>query len=133
MKQFLLIATMLLTFGTVSAQIGEVKQDGDIAKIYNDQGRYTNSIPLTSPWGNGKARLSGYNSKYIVITDGDIAKIYDAQGRFTKRYISLGKAYVKNVSATAILVKDGNITKYYDFNGRYTNKYTTDESDLRFF
>jgi|688.fasta_scaffold990925_2 hypothetical protein len=122
MKKFFLMATIMLSFGAVSAQIAEVKQDGNIAKIYNDQGRYTNSyISLCS-----KCELTGYNSKYIVITDGNIAKIYNDQGRYTNSYISLcSNCYVKNVSATAILVKDGNITKYYDFNGRYTNKYTS--------
>lgn len=122
MKKLLLMTTMLLTFGAVSAQIAEVKQDGSLAKIYNDQGSYTGSyISLCS-----SCELTGYNSKYIVVTDGSLAKIYDSKGSYTGSYISLcSSCYVKNVAASAILVKDGSLTKYYDFKGSYTGKYTS--------
>lgn len=121
MKQFFLLATMLLTFGAVNAQIAEVKQEGSYAKIYNDQGSYTgNYIRLISG-----AEVSGYNSKYIVVTEGSYAKIYDSDGSYTGNYIRLSSdSYVKNVSATAILIKEGSYTKYYDFKGSYTGNYT---------
>lgn len=122
MKYLLLMATMLLMFVAANAQIAEVKIDGQFAKIYNDQGKYTGKyIGLSRDM-----EVSGYNSKYIVILDGVFAKIYDDLGKYTGKYIGLSRdMYVKNVSATAILIKDGVFTKYYDFNGKYTGKYTS--------
>jgi hypothetical protein len=69
--------------------------------------------------------VSGYNSKYIVISDGKIARIYDDQGKYTGKNISLSSSMsVKNVAATAILISDGVLTRYYDFDGKYTGKNT---------
>ncbi len=125
MKKLLLIATMLLTYGALNAQIAEVKQEGSYARIYNDQGSYTgNSIGL----GSG-ALVSGYNTKYIVVTEGSYARIYDSKGSYTGNSISLGSGsgnYVKNVSANAILIKEGSYTRYYDFKGSYTGNSTSD-------
>ena len=121
MKQLLLMATMVLMFGAANAQIAEVKQENSRAKIYNDQGSYTGKyIDLSS-----SANVSGYNSKFIVITEGSRSKIYDSNGSFIGKYIDLSSgSYVKNVSATAILIQEGSRTKYFDFNGTYTGKYT---------
>ncbi len=123
MKQFLLIATMLLTFGAVNAQIAEVKIEGSYAKIYNDEGRYSgNSIYI----GSGNS-LEGYNSRYIVVKEGSYAKIYDSKGSYTGNSIYIGSGnYVKNVSGSAILVKEGSYVKYYDFKGSYTGNSTYD-------
>lgn len=108
---------------SANAQIAEVKVQGNTARIYDDNGRYTNyyvSIP-------SHGELLGYNANYIVVRDGHLAKIYDAKGHYTNHYVSLcSTCIVKNVSANAILVKEGRLVKYYDFNGRYTNKYTND-------
>jgi len=119
MKKLFLMATMLLMFGAVNAQIGDVKVDGSSAKIYDDKGKYTyKSISLCS-----NCELSGFNSNYIVITDGSSAKIYDSQGKFTYKSISLcSNCSVKNVTPSGILIKDGSKTKIYDFEGKYTYK-----------
>jgi len=122
MKQFFLMAAMMLTYGSLNAQIGEVKVDGSAAKIYDDKGNYTGQYASLC----SKCELAGYNSKYIVIIDGSAAKIYDSKGSYTGQYASLcSNCYVKNVSASAILIKDGSVTKYYDFKGSYTGNYTS--------
>ena len=121
MKQFLLIATVLLTFGAAKAQIGEVKVKNGYAMIYDEDGKFSQkSISL------GKNdELSGYNSKYIVITKNSYAMIYDHTGRFTQKSISLsGDAYVKSVTNTSILIVKNGYTMYYDFEGKYTQKST---------
>ncbi len=79
MKQFLLIATMLLTFGAVNAQIAEVKIEGSYAKIYNDEGRYSgNSIYIGS--GNYVKNVSG---SAILVKEGSYVKYYDFKGSYT--------------------------------------------------
>ena len=123
MKRFLLMATMLLIYGAVNAQIGEVKVSGNQAKIYDESGNNTNRYVSL----NSNSELVGYNSKFIVIVEGNQAKIIDSKGNFTYKYVSIcSNCSVKKVTTSAILVKDGNMTKYYDFEGNYTNKYTTD-------
>lgn len=121
-KIFLFIFSLSIHMST-EAQIAEVKVQGNTARIYDDNGRYTNhyvSIP-------SHGELLGYNAHFIVVREANTARIYDAKGRYTNKYISLcSSCTVKNVSATAILVKEGRTVRYYDFEGRYTNKYTTD-------
>ena len=121
MKQILLIALIMLTFGAAKAQIGEVKVKNGYAMIYDEDGKFTQkSISL------GKNdELNGYNGKYIVITKNGYAMIYDNTGRFTQKSISLsGDAYVKNVTNSAILIAKNGYTMYYDFDGKFTQKST---------
>ena len=121
-KQLLTLLFTCITY-TMSAQIGEVKIDGPYAKIYDENGRYTNRVVHL---GSTKI-LAGYNSQYIVVVDRAYAKIYDATGKDLNKSFLLGdNKYIKHVSGSAILVKDGNYVKYYDFDGRYTNKSTLD-------
>lgn len=123
MNKLFVVATMLLTFGTVNAQIGEVKVSGNQAKIYDENGINTNRYVSL----NSNSELVGYNSKFIVIIEGNQAKIFDSKGNFTYKYVPIcSNCVVKKVTSSAILVKQGNMTKYYDFEGNYTNKYTTD-------
>ncbi|MFN4914172.1 MAG: hypothetical protein ACK5FT_02530 [Sphingomonadales bacterium] len=123
MKKLFLLSFFLIAAYAMHAQIGEVKVDGAYAKIYDENGRYTNRVVHL---GSTKT-LAGYNSQYIVVVDRAYAKIYDATGKDLNKSILLGdNKYIKHISGSAILVKDGNYVKYYDFDGRYTNKATLD-------
>jgi len=122
MKNLWIILFMFLSFVSASAQIGEIKKDGSLLRIYNENGVNTGMYVYL----NSGAELSGYNSKYIVVTDGNLARIYDSTGSNTNNYVYLNAGcYVKNVTPTAILVKEGSITRYYDFRGNYL-QYTND-------
>lgn len=123
MKKQFLLSFFLITAYAMNAQIGEVKVDGAYAKIYDENGRYTNRVVHL---GSTKT-LAGYNSQYIVVVDRTYARIFDATGKDLNKSILLGdNKYIKHVSGSAILVKEGNYVKYYDFDGRYTNKSTLD-------
>ena len=123
MKRLFLFSFLLSITYTMSAQIGEVKVEGPYAKIYDENGRYTNRVVHL---GSNKT-LAGYNSQYIVVVDRAYARIFDATGKDLNKSILLGdNKYIKHVSGSAILVKEGNYVKYYDFDGRYTNKSTLD-------
>jgi hypothetical protein len=79
MKKLFLMATMLLMFGAVNAQIGDVKVDGSSAKIYDDKGKNTyKSISLCSNCSVKNVTPSG-----ILIKDGSTTKIYDFNGKYT--------------------------------------------------
>ena len=108
-----------MIFGYVDAQIADVKIEGNRAKVYNENAKFTGYFVNLC----AKCELSGYNNKYIVVTNGNRAKIYDSKGRFTGYFVNLHSgAYVKNVTASAILIVEGGRTKFYDFKGRYTGK-----------
>ena len=117
------MVSMLLTFGAVNAQIGEIKIKGSTAYIYNDQGRYSgHSISLS-----GGREIVGNNSNYAVVKDGSTAYIYNDEGRYSGHSISLRSGRtIKNVTGSNILIKDGNTVYYYDFKGKYTGNSTRD-------
>lgn len=123
MKKFLLVAIMMLIYGAVNAQIGEIKNQGSTAYIYNEQASYSGySISLS-----GGREILGYNSKYAVVQDGSVAYIYDSKGSYTGYSISLSSGRrIKNVTVSNILVKDGSTVYYYDFKGSYTGNSTSD-------
>lgn len=107
---------MTLLFGSASEQIGEIKKDGNLLRIYDEKG---NNTGLYVHLNNG-AELSGYNSAYIIVTDGNLARIYDSRGNNSGNYIHLNPGWVvKNVNPSAILVKDGATTRFYDFRGNF--------------
>ncbi len=103
-------------------QIGEVKVDGTNVKIYDDSGNDTGQrLTLCND-----CELSGYNSKYIVITDGTNVKIYDGYTDTGQRITLNNNGFIKKVTSSAILIKEGSTIKYYDFNGNDTGKRTND-------
>lgn len=123
MKIFLIIANLVFAIVAVHAQIGEVKKDGNLLRIFDEKGNNTGSyVSLCS-----NCELNGYNSEYIVVTDGNLARIYNDRGNNTGSYVNLCKGcYVKNVTKSAILVKEGNLVRYYNFQGNYMY-YTYDQ------
>jgi hypothetical protein len=122
MRVIFCLMAIALTFGTINAQIGEVKVDGTNVKIYDDNGNDTGKRLTLC----GGCELSGYNSRYIVITDGTNVKIYEGDTDTGKRITLNNNGYIKKVTSSAILVKEGNTVKYYDFRGDDTGKRTDD-------
>jgi len=122
MKRTNFTLILILSVMTSFAQIGEIKKDGNLLRIYDERGINTGNYVALS---HG-SELSGYNSEYIVVTEGNLARIYNERGNNTGHYVNLCQGcYVKNVTRSAILVKEGNLVRYYDFTGNYL-RYTTD-------
>lgn len=116
MKTTLILIIMTLGFSSSFAQIGDLKKDGNLLRIFDEKGINTGLYVYL----NNGAELSGYNSKYIIVTDGNLARIYDSRGNNTGNYVYLNSGwFVKNVTPAAILVKDGTTTRFYDFRGNY--------------
>ena len=114
MKQFILMAIMLLTFEAVNAQIGDCSVKGSRVEIYDADGRYKTYFNLSSG-----AELSGFSSTIIAVTKGSRVEIYDADGRY-KTYFNLSSGgFVKNVVGNNIMVKKGHRIETYDEDGRY--------------
>ena len=114
MKKLFLMEIMLLMFGAANAQIADVKTDNGAARIYHD-GDHNPSYSLVI---DRDCQLSGFNSKYVIITCPGVVRIYQDKEWNASYSISLDAGnYVKNVTPTAILIKSPGSTRYYDFKG----------------
>ncbi len=116
MKQIIIIAAMLLTFSAVKAQIADVKEDNGAARVYHEGDNY----PSYSLSIDRNCSLSGFNTKYVVITCPGSVRIYKDKDYNCSYTISLdANCYVKNVTSSAILIKAPGSTRYYDFQGNF--------------
>lgn len=116
MKHLFLLATIFLTFSAVNAQIADVKIESGAARVYHEGDNYP-SYSLTL---DRDCEVSGFNTKYVVITCNSSVRIYKDKEYSCSYTISLdADCYVKNVTATAILIKAPGATIYYDFQGSF--------------
>jgi len=125
MKSVIFTITFIFALSIANAQIAEIKQVGNYAKIYNEKGHFTGK----SVYISNNSALVGYNNKFIVVKTGNYLKIYNEKGTYTGHSIYLPTgAYVKNVGSTTILIKQGHYVKYYDFEGKFTGRSTYDNN-----
>ena len=116
MKKLFILLTILFVPQLLTAQIGDVRQDGRTLHIYNDDLKYTyKTVSLCR-----SCELVGFNSKYIVISEPRIkATIFDHNGKYTQWFINYTRStYVKNITNTSIIMSDGTTTwakKFSDF------------------
>lgn len=114
MKYLFLFATLILTFSAVNAQIADVKVEAGAVRVYHEGDNYP-SYSLTL---DRDCEVSGFNTKYVVITCNSSVRIYKDKEYNCRYTISLdANCYVKNVTASAILIKTPGATRYYDFKG----------------
>lgn len=118
MKTIILIATMLLTFSAVNAQISEVKLKSGYYYIYDSGGNNIGSIDSKG----GKYNLLGYNSKYVVIKKSGYAYVHDSSGNIGCNNcgsidLKGGKNEIVGVNESEILVKTSGYTYKYGFDG----------------
>lgn len=112
-----MIATMLLTCSALSAQIADAKVESGAVRVYHEGENY----PSYSLSLDRNCELSGFNTKYIVITCNNFSvRIYKDNEYNSSYSIALNKgSYVKNVTSSSILIQDPGVTRYYDFNGKF--------------
>ena len=77
MKKLFLMATMLLMFGAVNAQIGDCSVKGSRVEIYDADGRYKAYFALSS--GTFVKNVAGSN---IMVKNGSRIETYDKDGRY---------------------------------------------------
>lgn len=116
MKRILIIAAVILIFGSVNAQIADVKAEKGVVKVYHEGDNY----PSYSLSIDRDCELSGFNSKYVVITCPGSVRIYKDKDYSCSNTIPLDAGfYVKNVTSSAVLIKSPGSTRYYDFKGNF--------------
>jgi hypothetical protein len=112
MKQVILIATFLLFFVNVKAQIGDVQQKGNIIISYEgskEVGRFSIS---------SSDELLGFSSTIIVVKKSSIIISYDARGKEKGRFSIFSKDKFKNVNGNTIYIIKGKMLIAYEVNGK---------------
>ena len=112
MKRFFLMLTMLLMFGAVNAQIGDVQQKGSHLYCYDGQ-REIGRIYLSS-----SDVFLGFSSAIVVIKKGNHICSCDAKGRELGRFYLSSTDQFRSVIGSNINIKKGRTIVTYDVNGR---------------
>lgn len=112
MKTIILIATMLLTFGAVNAQIGDVQQKGTTLYSY-DGNREVGRIHISS-----SDVFLGFSSTIVVVQKGTTIYSFDANGREKGRLHISSSDQFRSVNGNNITIKKGSTVYTYDVNGR---------------
>jgi len=112
MKQIILIATFILMFINVNAQIGDVQQKGNIIISYDgnkEVGRF---------YINSSDEMLGFSSTIIVVKKSSIIISYDAKGKEKGRFYINSSDKFKNVNGNTIYIIKGRILIAYEVNGK---------------
>jgi hypothetical protein len=112
MKKLLLMATMLLLFGAVSAQIGDVQQKGNWLHSY-DGNREVGRFAIGS-----SDQFLGFSSSIVVVRKGNWIYSYDQKGKELGRFGIGSSDQFRSVNGNNINIKKGNWVHTYDVNGR---------------
>ena len=112
MKKLFLMATMLLMFGAVNAQIGDVQQKGNWLLSYDgnkEVGRF--SIGSSD-------EFLGFSSTIVVVKKGNWVLSYDAKGKEMGRFSIGSSDQFRSVNGNNINIKKGNWLLTYDVKGK---------------
>ena len=115
---FLLLAAILLTVFTASAQIGNIKASSTFIEVYDYSGKRISTKAIQSSY---ETYLGSTSSFYCVMSKsgGNYLYIYDALGKRTG-LISLNNGNTfANISGNTINIKSGSSILMYDSTGKY--------------
>lgn len=111
MKKFFLMATMLLTFGAVNAQIGDVQQKGSWLHSYdgnNEIGHFSISSSDV---------FLGFSSTIVVVQKGSWIHSYDAKGNELGHFSINSSDQFRSVIGNNINIVKGSWLHTYDVKG----------------
>ena len=109
MKHFLFMATMLLAFGAVNAQIADVTKKGDYLYVYDENGKKLSSMYLRT------YDVTGITSSFFIVKKRDYAYVYD----YTCKKISsmyIGDYVIRGAAGNSFTIKKGDYIYTYDKN-----------------
>ena len=112
MKKLLLMATMLLLFGAVSAQIGDVQQKGNWLHSF-DGNREIGRFAIGS-----SDQFLGFSTSIVVVKKGNWIHSYDQKGKELGRFAIGSSDQFRSVIGNNIIIKKGNWAHTYDVSGR---------------
>jgi hypothetical protein len=111
MKKFLLMATMLLSFGAVKAQISDVQQKGSYLYVYGE-----NNKELSSMYFSSSDEYLGMGSSFFVVRKGSYIYTYDYYSKeIASMYFSSSDKF-KSAGGNSFNIKKGSYIYTYDKN-----------------
>jgi hypothetical protein len=111
MKKLFLMATMLLMFGMVNAQISDVQQSGQYIKVFGESGNKISEMQMTSDM-----ELLGFGNSFFVVNHGSYIETYNQNSKkITEKQFS-SDCYFKSASGNSINFKHGTYIETYDKN-----------------
>ena len=111
MKQFLLMATMLLTFGAAKAQISDVQHKGNRLYVYGENNNQLSFLDL-----RGSDEFLGMGSSFYVVKQGNRFYTYDEKSKQIAFLDIRETDSFKSASGNSFNVKKGNRIYTYDKN-----------------
>lgn len=111
MKQFLLMATMLLALGVAKAQISDVQQKGNYLNIYNDKNQKICDMYIDV----SREEFMGFGNSFYVVQSDNYLKVYDSNcKKISDMYIDKSRQSFKSASGNSFNIKSGSYIVTYD-------------------
>ena len=109
MKNLILLATILLTFGAVNAQISDVQQKGNWLHVYGENNKELSHISI-----NSSDEYLGMGSSFFVVQKGSYIYTYDSKSNQIA-YMSINSSdKFKNAGGNSFNIKKGSYIYTYD-------------------
>jgi hypothetical protein len=111
MKKLLLMATMLLSFGAVKAQISDVQQKGSLLYVYDENNKKLSVLSIGS-----SDEYLGMGSSFFVVQKGSLIYTYDYNSEKIA-VLSIGSSdKFKSAGGNSFNIKKGSLIYTYDKN-----------------
>ena len=111
MKKFLLMATMLLSFGAINAQISDVQQKGNWLHVYGENNKELSHISI-----NSSDEYLGMGSSFFVVKKGNWIHTYDYNSKEIS-HMSINRSdKFKSAGGSSFNIQKGNWIHTYDKN-----------------
>ena len=111
MKKLLLMATILLSFGSVKAQISDVQQKGSFLYVYGENNKRLSYLSISS-----SDEYLGMGSSFFVVKKGSFIHTYDYNSKQIA-YMSISSSdKFKSAGGNSFNIKKGSFIFTYDKN-----------------
>ena len=111
MKNLILLATILLTFGAVNAQISDVQQKGNYLHVYGENNKQLSFMNIGS-----SDEYLGMGSSFFVVKKGSYIHTYDYNSNQIA-FMNIGSSdKFKSAGGNSFNIKKGGYIHTYDKN-----------------
>jgi hypothetical protein len=111
MKKFFLMATMLLIFGAVKAQISDVQQKGSYLYVYGENNKQLSFMNISS-----SDEYLGMGSSFFVVKKGSYIFTYDYKSKQIAFMNFSSSDKFKSVGGNSFNIQKGSYVHTYDKN-----------------
>jgi hypothetical protein len=111
MKKFFLIATMLLAFGSINAQISDVQQKGSYLYVYGQNNKKISQLSLSS-----SDVYLGMGSSFFIVKKGSYLYTYNIDSKKIAQLSLSSSDTFRSASGNSFNIQKGSYIYTYDQN-----------------